>query len=341
MSKSLGNSPDPIELIEKYGADGVRLGILISSPAGNDLPFDSSQCEQGRNFTNKVWNAARLVKGWEVKDIPQPAASKKAIEWFHARFNQELENINDLMAKFRISEALMAIYKLVWDDFCSWYLEMVKPPYGEGMDKETYHATLEIFDKILRLLHPFMPFLTEEIWQTIQIRSEKETICLSAWPVAQEADKKWLDAFDEFSEIIIGIRNIRKENQIANKEKLVLNCLQSQGNRHLFHPVIEHLGNIEETIFLNEKPTQCYSFIVKGKEYFIPFTENFDVEAEKAKLVEEIKYTEGFLALVQKKLSNEGFVSKAPLAVLDAERKKQADAVAKIELLTAQLKSLN
>jgi valyl-tRNA synthetase len=343
MSKSLGNSPDPLELMEQFGADGVRVGMLLSSPAGNDLLFDEGLCEQGRNFTNKIWNAFRLIKGWEqnITDIATRPSAAVAVQWMNAQLNEIIQKLNDDYTKFRMNEALMTTYKLIWDDFCSWYLEMVKPPYGEGMDKETYHATLEIFDKILRLLHPFMPFLTEEIWQTIQIRSEKETICLSAWPVAQEADKKWLDAFDEFSEIIIGIRNIRKENQIANKEKLVLNCLQSQGGRHLFHPVIEHLGNIEETIFLNEKPTQCYSFIVKGKEYFIPFTENFDVEAEKAKLVEEIKYTEGFLALVQKKLSNEGFVSKAPLAVLDAERKKQADAVAKIELLTAQLKSLN
>jgi valyl-tRNA synthetase len=343
MSKSLGNSPDPLELMEQFGADGVRVGMLLSSPAGNDLLFDEGLCEQGRNFTNKIWNAFRLIKGWEqnITDIATRPSAVVAVQWMNAQLNETIQKLNDDYTKFRMNEALMTTYKLIWDDFCSWYLEMVKPPYGEGMDKETYHATLEIFDKILRLLHPFMPFLTEEIWQTIQIRSEKETICLSAWPVAQEADKKWLDAFDEFSEIIIGIRNIRKENQIANKEKLVLNCLQSQGDRHLFHPVIEHLGNIEETIFLNEKPTQCYSFIVKGKEYFIPFTENFDVEAEKAKLVEEIKYTEGFLALVQKKLSNEGFVAKAPPAVLESERKKQADAVAKIELLTEQLKSLN
>jgi valyl-tRNA synthetase len=343
MSKSLGNSPDPLELMEQFGADGVRVGMLLSSPAGNDLLFDEGLCEQGRNFTNKIWNAFRLIKGWEqnITDIATRPSAVVAVQWMNAQLNETIQKLNDDYTKFRMNEALMTTYKLIWDDFCSWYLEMVKPPYGEGMDKETYHATLEIFDKILRLLHPFMPFLTEEIWQTIQIRSEKETICLSVWPVAQEADKKWLDAFDEFSEIIIGIRNIRKENQIANKEKLVLNCLQSQGDRHLFHPVIEHLGNIEETIFLNEKPTQCYSFIVKGKEYFIPFTENFDVEAEKAKLVEEIKYTEGFLALVQKKLSNEGFVAKAPPAVLESERKKQADAVAKIELLTEQLKSLN
>ena len=343
MSKSLGNSPDPLELMEQFGADGVRVGMLLSSPAGNDLLFDEGLCEQGRNFTNKIWNAFRLIKGWEqnITDIATRPSALVAVQWMNAQLNETIQKLNDDYTKFRMNEALMTTYKLIWDDFCSWYLEMVKPPYGEGMDKETYHATLEIFDKILRLLHPFMPFLTEEIWQTIQIRSEKETICLSAWPVAQEADKKWLDAFDEFSEIIIGIRNIRKENQIANKEKLMLNCLQSQGDRHLFHPVIEHLGNIEETIFLNEKPTQCYSFIVKGKEYFIPFTENFDVEAEKAKLVEEIKYTEGFLALVQKKLSNEGFVAKAPPAVLESERKKQADAVAKIELLTEQLKSLN
>jgi len=343
MSKSLGNSPDPLELMEQFGADGVRVGMLLSSPAGNDLLFDEGLCEQGRNFTNKIWNAFRLIKGWEsnISNVSARPSAVVAVQWMNAQLNETIEKLNDDYTKFRMNEALMTTYKLIWDDFCSWYLEMVKPPYGEGIDKETYEATLGIFDKILRLLHPFMPFLTEEIWQTIQTRSEKETICLAPWPQAQETDKKWMSAFDEFSEIIIGIRNVRKENQIANKEKLVLKCLESQGERHLFHPVIEHLGNITETVFLHEKPAQCYSFIVKGKEYFVPFTENFDVEAEKAKLLEEIKYTEGFLAMVQKKLSNEGFVAKAPPAVLDSERKKQADAMAKIELLAEQLKSFN
>ena len=212
MSKSLGNSPDPLELMEQFGADGVRVGMLLSSPAGNDLLFDEGLCEQGRNFTNKIWNAFRLIKGWEqnITDIATRPSAAVAVQWMNAQLNETIQKLNDDYTKFRMNEALMTTYKLIWDDFCSWYLEMVKPPYGEGMDKETYHATLEIFDKILRLLHPFMPFLTEEIWQTIQIRSEKETICLSVWPVAQEADKKWLDAFDEFSEIIIGIRNIRK-----------------------------------------------------------------------------------------------------------------------------------
>ena len=343
MSKSLGNSPDPLDLMEQFGADGVRVGMLLSSPAGNDLLFDEGLCEQGRNFSNKIWNAFRLIKGWEQNvsgDTPRPSAVV-AVQWMKAQLNATIQKLNDDYTKFRINEALMTTYKLIWDDFCSWYLEMVKPPYGEGMDSVTYAATIEIFDQILRLLHPFMPFLSEEIWQSIQVREDKQTICLAPWPNAIHAEDKWLNSFDEFAEIIIGIRNVRKENQIANKEKLVLKCLISQGEQHPFHPVIEHLGNIIETQYLQEKPGQCYSFIVKGKEYFIPFSEHFDAEAEKAKLMEELKYTEGFLNMVQKKLGNEGFVAKAPPAVLEAERKKEADALAKINLLKDQLATLN
>jgi len=343
MSKSLGNSPDPLDLIEQFGADGVRVGMLLSSPAGNDLLFDEGLCEQGRNFTNKIWNAFRLIKGWEsnTSDIPTRPSAEVAVQWMKAQLNATIQKLNDDYTKFRMNEALMTTYKLVWDDFCSWYLEMVKPPYGEGMDSVTYQATLEIFDQILRLLHPFMPFLTEEIWQSIQKRDGHESICIAHWPVAQQPNEKWLDSFEEFAEIIIGIRNVRKENQIANKEKLVLKCLESQGGQHLFHPVIEHLGNISQTEFLMEKPDQCYSFIVRGKEYFIPFTSNFDAEAEKSKILEELKYTEGFLTMVQKKLSNEGFVAKAPPAVLEAERKKEADAQSKMVLLNQQLQALS
>ncbi len=343
MSKSLGNSPDPLDLMDQFGADGVRVGMLLSSPAGNDLLFDEGLCEQGRNFSNKIWNAFRLIKGWEnnLLDTSTRPSASVAVQWMNAQLNATILKLNDDYTKFRMNEALMTTYKLIWDDFCSWYLEMVKPPYGEGMDKTTYQATLTIFDKILRLLHPFMPFLSEEIWQTIQPRGDKETICLAAWPEVEQSDEKWLSVFDEFSEIIIGIRNIRKENQIANKEKLVLKCLVQQGGQHLFHPVIEHLGNISETQYLKEKPSQCYSFIVKGKEYFIPFSAHFDLEAEKTKLLEELKYTEGFLNMVQKKLGNEGFVAKAPSVVLEAERKKEADAVAKIALLNEQLRGLN
>ena len=341
MSKSLGNSPDPIELIEKYGADGVRLGILISSPAGNDLPFDSSQCEQGRNFTNKIWNAARLVKGWEVKPIEQPKASQKAIEWFHARFNQELENINELMAKFKISEALMAIYKLVWDDFCAWYLEMIKPGYEQPIDQATLDQTIVFFEKLLCLLQPFTPFVAEELWHLLRERKEGEDIIIAKWPVVEAFDSEVLKQFVIAEEVVTNIRNIRKKNNIANKVRIELFVKKNNEINPAFDSVILKIGNLSLMEYTNDKVANANSFLVQSNEYFIPFGDTIDVSAEKEKMEEELNYTKGFLKSVQGKLSNEKFVNGAPEQVLANERKKEADALQKIAVLEEKLASLN
>ncbi|TSJ45854.1 valine--tRNA ligase [Fluviicola chungangensis] len=341
MSKSLGNSPDPIELIEKYGADGVRLGILISSPAGNDLPFDSSQCEQGRNFTNKIWNAARLIKGWEVKPIEQPKASIKAIEWFHARFNQELENINELMAKFKISEALMAIYKLVWDDFCAWYLEMIKPGYEQPIDQETLNQTIVFFEKLLCLLQPFTPFVAEELWHLLRERKEGEDIIIAKWPTVEKYDAAVLKQFGVAEEVVTNIRNIRKKNNIANKVRIELFVKKNMELDASFDAVILKMGNLSLMEYTNDKIPNANSFLVQSNEYFIPFGDAIDVSAEKEKMEEELNYTKGFLKSVQGKLSNEKFVSGAPEQVLANERKKEADALQKIAILEEKLASLN
>ncbi len=341
MSKSLGNSPDPIELIEKYGADGVRLGILISSPAGNDLPFDSSQCEQGRNFTNKIWNAARLVKGWEVKPIEQPKASQKAIEWFHARFNQELENINELMAKFKISEALMAIYKLVWDDFCAWYLEMIKPGYEQPIDQATLDQTIVFFEKLLCLLQPFTPFVAEELWHLLRDRQEGEDIIIAKWPVVEAFDPEVLKQFVIAEEVVTNIRNIRKKNNIANKVRIEMFVKKNNEINTAFDSVILKIGNLSLMEYTNDKVVNANSFLVQSNEYFIPFGDTIDVSEEKEKMEEELSYTKGFLKSVQGKLSNEKFVNGAPEQVLANERKKEADALQKIAVLEEKLASLN
>lgn len=341
MSKSLGNSPDPIELIEKYGADGVRVGILISSPAGNDLPFDSSQCEQGRNFTNKIWNAFRLVSTLEVRDIEQPKSSVVAIEWFENRFQKVLVEINDLFDKFRISEALMAIYKLVWDDFCSWYLEMVKPGYEQPIDAKTLEATKSFFENLLKVLHPFTPFVAEELWHALRERAEGDDIIVAPWPNVKSFDAQNLKQFDLASEVITNIRNIRKSNNIATKVKLELFIRKTQTIETGFDSIIVKMGNLSVLEYVQDKVANANSFIVAGNEYFIPFGETIDVEAEKAKISEEITYTKGFLKSVQSKLSNERFVAGAPEAVITNERKKESDALAKIALLEEKMASLN
>jgi valyl-tRNA synthetase len=341
MSKSLGNSPDPIELIEKYGADGVRVGILISSPAGNDLPFDSSQCEQGRNFTNKIWNAFRLVSSWEVRDIEQPKSSVVAIEWFENRFQKVLIEINDLFDKFRISEALMAIYKLVWDDFCSWYLEMVKPGYEQPIDAKTLEATKSFFENLLKVLHPFTPFVAEELWHALRERAEGDDIIVAPWPSVKSFDAQNLKQFDLASEVITNIRNIRKSNNIATKVKLELFIRKTQTIETGFDSIIVKMGNLSVLEYVQDKVANANSFIVAGNEYFIPFGDTIDVEAEKAKISEELTYTKGFLKSVQSKLSNERFVAGAPEAVITNERKKEADALAKIALLEEKMASLN
>jgi valyl-tRNA synthetase len=340
MSKSLGNSPDPIELVEKFGADGVRMGILISSPAGNDLPFDTSQCEQGRNFTNKIWNAFRLVSNWEVRDIEQPKASIKAIEWFDTKFNQQLTEINDSFDKFRISEALMSTYKLVWDDFCSWYLEMIKPGYEQPIDALTLEATKGFFEKILKIIQPFTPFIAEEIWHLIRERKTGEDIIIAAWPTIEKKDDKVLIEFAKAQEIITNIRNIRKQNNIATKIKMDLFVKKNQESDASFDSVIVKMGNLSQLEYVSEKINNAYSFLVNSNEYFIPFGDNIDLDAERAKLEEELTYTQGFLNSVLKKLQNEKFVSGAPEQVLENERKKEADARQKIAILEEKLAGL-
>jgi valyl-tRNA synthetase len=339
MSKSLGNSPDPLMLIDKYGADGVRVGMLLSSPAGNDLPFDSAQCEQGRNFTNKIWNAFRLVKSWEVKDFEQPASAAKGVEWFSNKFNAALEEINKSYDQFRISEALMQTYKLVWDDFCSWYLEIVKPSYGQPIDQKTFDQTISFFESLLRVIQPFTPFIAEEIWHLINERGENESVMLAEWPTQIEADKATLASFDIAEEVITNIRNIRKEKNIANKVEIELKTKKNQELDSSFDAVIQKIGNISSLEYVDSKVENAFSFIVKSNEYFIPFSDDIDVEAEIKKLEEELNYTKGFLKSVEKKLNNEKFVNGAPEKVVEMEKRKQEDALNKIKVIEEKLSS--
>ncbi len=340
MSKSLGNSPDPIELIEKFGADGVRVGVLISSPAGNDLPFDSSQCEQGRNFTNKVWNAYRLVSSWQVRDIEQPMSSQVAIDWFENRFQKVLIEINDQFDKFRISDALMAIYKLVWDDFCSWYLEMIKPGYEQPIDRQTLDKTKFFFEELLKVMHPFTPFVSEELWHALNERKDGEDIVIAEWPKVRAVDEQVLTGFEKAEKIISQIRNIRKNNNIANKVKLEMYVRADAATQTIFDSVIVKMGNLSVFEYVSDKIQQANSFIVEGVEYFVPFGDVVDVDGEIKKLEEELGYTKGFLKSVQGKLFNKRFVAGAPVQVLELERKKEADAVGKIQLLEEKLVSL-
>src|SRR5574343_103786 len=340
MSKSLGNSPDPIELIEQYGADGVRMGILISSPAGNDLPFDSSQCAQGRSFTNKIWNAYRLVSAWEVREIEQPKSAAKAIEWFNAKFNKEGAEINDLFDKFRISEALMTLYKLVWDDFCSWYLEMIKPGYEQPIDSATLEATKDFFEKILKLIQPFTPFIAEELWHLIRERQEGDDIIIAAWPAVKPVDETVLVSFSKAEEVITNIRNVRKQNNIANKVKMDLFIKKNAEIDSSFDAVLVKMGNLTQLEYVTEKVGNANSFLVNSNEYYIPFGDTIDIEAEKKKINEELDYTRGFLQSVQKKLQNEKFMAGAPEQVVAMERKKEADALSTIAVLEDKLASL-
>ncbi len=343
MSKSLGNSPDPIELIKKYGADGVRVGMLLTSPAGNDLPFDEALCEQGRNFSNKIWNAMRLIKGWVIdENIEQPQANKISINWFNAKLNDALKVIDDHFLKYRISDALMKIYKLIWDDFCSWYLEMIKPAYQKPIDRKTLDETVEIFEKLMKILHPFMPFISEEIWQTLKERSENESIMISEMPVKQRIDHKILEQFEFAEEIIIAIRNMRKEKNILQKEAIELFIKKNHNQKAdlTFDDVVAKLCNINEINYLDEKLDGAQSFIVRSTEFYIPLGDFIDTEAEIKKLEEELKYTKGFLNSVMKKLSNERFVNNAPAQIIEKERKKQADAESKINVIEDRIVSL-
>lgn len=342
MSKSLGNSPDPLGLIDAYGADGVRVGMLLSSPAGNDLMFEEDLCKQGGAFVNKIWNSFKLVNSWEVSgEAEQPEASGIAIRWYKAKFQKSLQEIEDNYKKYRISDALMATYKLVWDDYCSWFLEMVKPAYGQPMDKVTFEAVTEILEDNLKLLHPFVPFVSEEIWQTMKRRSNKEALIISSWPKSENYDAAIIEEFAVASEVISGIRSIRKEKNISYKDQIELQVLNNEGVAKTFDPVIEKLGNISTLNYTKEQVKGALSFRVKSNDYFIPVAGAVDIEAEKAKLEEELNYTRGFLKSVEKKLSNEKFVSGAPAKVVEMEKQKKADAESKIEAILASLKALS
>lgn len=341
MSKSLGNSPDPIGLIEKYGADGVRMGMLLTSPAGNDLPFDESLCEQGRNFNNKIWNAFRLVKSWEPSSGAQPESAKEAVSWFKNHLAEEIVRINELYDKYRISEVLMSLYKLTWDDFCSWYLEAVKPAYGEKIDTETLESTIGFFEDIIRLLHPFIPFITEEIWHLLRERSNDDYLMVNSMPKGGNSVAGFTANFELAKEIISAIRTFRNEKGISPKQGLQLVCTTRKSENELrFTAVIRKLGGISEISFVPEKPEGSFSMVVKTDEFFIPLSGAIDKEAEIEKLQKDLDYTLGFLASVEKKLGNERFVSNAKPEIIENERKKKADAERRISLLTEQLNVL-
>lgn len=337
MSKSLGNSPDPLQLIEKYGADGVRVGMLLSSPAGNDLLYDDKLCEQGRNFNNKIWNAFRLVKGWAIdENLANP--NQIAIEWFEAKYNQALVELEDHFAQFRMSDALMTLYKLVWDDFCSFYLEMIKPGYELPIDAATYKATIHFFEKIVKLAHPFMPFITEEIWHELAERTEKDCIVVAEWPKPSTVDTNLIKNAEQIFEVISGVRNIRNSKQIPPKQSLALNIkTNNQALYTQFEAIIIKLANIETITFVTEKTEGSVSYVVKSDEFFVPLSGLIDADAEREKMVKELEYARGFLISVEKKLSNEKFVANAKENVLAAERQKLADAKAKIETLEKSL----
>ena len=340
MSKSLGNSPEPLGLIEKFGADGVRVGLLLSASAGNDIMFDEELCNNGKAFANKIWNAFRLIKGWEVADIPQPESSKVAIEWYESKLQQTLVEIEDHFEKYRLSDALMAIYKLVWDDFCSWFLEMIKPGYQQPIDKATFNKAIEMLEANLKLLHPFMPFLTEEIWQYIAERTPEQALIIAEYPKVTSFDAKLIADFEFTTEVIAGLRTIRKEKNIAMKDAIDLKVVNSEKVSTYFDSVIMKLGNIVSLEYITVKIDGALTYRVKSNEYFIPVSGTIDVAAEIAKLTEELKYTQGFLRSVQGKLSNEKFVGGAPEKVLEIERKKETDALAKIATIEQSLKSL-
>lgn len=344
MSKSLGNSPDPLDLISKYGADGVRVGMLLSSPAGNDLLFDESYCEQGRNFANKVWNAFRLIKGFEVGNVSQSESSKAAIKWFENKLTEQLSVINDHYSKYRMSDALMATYKLVWDDFCAWYLEAIKPDFIDGksqpIDKATYEATIGFLESLLKIMHPWMPFITEEIWHLVKERDEKDCIIVAKWPEQSSADEKLLKEFESVKEIVTQVRGLRQQKQISPKEKLEV-FEKSDAQHSTFDEVVKKLANLSSFGYTKNKVDNAFSFMVFSTEFFVPLSQNINVDEEKARLKKELEYNVGFLRSVQIKLSNEKFVANAKPELIALERKKENDALSKIASIEEQLKNLN
>jgi valyl-tRNA synthetase len=339
MSKSLGNSPDPIVLMEQYGADGVRVGMLLTSPAGNDLPFDEKLCEQGRNFANKIWNAYRLTAGWQVDaGLAQPEAARIAVAWMESRLHEAVAETESLFAEFRLSEALMATYKLVWDDFCSVYLELAKPAYGQPIDAVTHAATGRLFAELLKLLHPFMPFISEEIWHWIAERnSAADDLCIAPWPVAGTPDAGLLADFAFAQRIIAEVRTVRNDNRIAPKEPLVLHVIPGADYPARMEAVVRHLAFLGEVRTAEEKVPGSFGFVVGTSSFYVPFHADIDVEAERAKLNKDIAHLEGFIRGVNGKLSNAQFVANAPAAVVELERKKAADAAAKLDVLRAKL----
>lgn len=341
MSKSLGNSPDPLVLIDKYGADGVRMGMMLSAPAGNDILFDESLCEQGRNFNNKIWNAFRLVEGWEVADGTQPEANKIAVEWFNAKLRLANAEIDDLFKKYRISEALMTVYKLFWDEFSSWYLEMVKPAYGQPINKTTYEATLKFFENLLKMLHPFMPFITEELWQHIYERKNGESIMRDKLEISAPTgeDMKLIEDIESVKQIVAGVRTVRNQKNIANKETLSLQCVGENALKD-YDSVVGKMANLTSIDVVTEKDCTAAAFMVGTLEYAVPLGDMIDVAAEIEKMEAQLKHLEGFLAGVSKKLSNERFVANAPEAVVALERKKQSDSMEKIAALKESISSL-
>ncbi len=341
MSKSLGNSPDPLELINSYGADAVRTGMLFSSPAGNDLPYDEKLVEQGRNFANKIWNAFRLVNGWEVDNqLEQPEENKIAIRWFESKLNQSLIELNDHFEKFRMSDALLCVYKLIWDDFCAWYLEIIKPEFGKPIDSITYSQTVSYFESLMKVLHPFMPFITEELWGELKKRSERDCIIVASWPTPGAIDASILLEAEIAFETVTQIRNARNSKGISPKESIKLYKKEASSNLLFFWPIIKKLSNINKVFSSTEKPVGI-SFLVRTEEYVIPMEGKLDLAKERESIQKDLAYQRGFLASVEKKLSNEKFVNSAPPQVIEAERKKKADAEAKIRSYEITLQELN
>jgi valyl-tRNA synthetase len=342
MSKSLGNSPEPLLLIENFGADGVRVGMLLCSPAGGDLLFDESLVEQGRNFANKIWNAFRLVKTWDSDDsLPQPDASEIAIEWFNSKLNSSIEVLNSQFSQFRISEALMTVYRLFWDDFSSWYLEIIKPEYQKPIDMITLNQTIDIFEKLLKLLHPFMPFITEEIWHLIKERKNNESITISLLPGKGNYNSGINENFEQVKEIITFIRSIRKDNNIPFKDKLILYVKDNKGfSLSNLDCIITKLCNLSDIKDVDLKPENSFSFIIKTSEYFIPYMKHIDYQEEIDKLKKELKYYKEFLDSIENKLINERFIKSAPEKVINLERVKKQDTEIKIKALTEQINNL-
>lgn len=342
MSKSLGNSPEPLDLIEKYGADGVRVGMMLCSPAGNDLLYDDSLPEQGRNFANKIWNAFRLVKSWKIDDkIPQPESSSAAVKWMNETIKKAHGEIDSNFKKFRISEALMKTYKLFWDDFSGWYLEIIKPEYKKPVDRKTYEATISIFDTLLHLIHPFMPFITEEIWQQIADRKDGESLMISRMPVVKKYNHGTISGFDRIKNVVSAIRTIRKDNHIHNKDSIKLMIRSDRESYDIWLlPVIKKLCNLSDVQFVTAKQEDCITLMINTTEYYIPLGGKIDIESEKNKILADLDYFKGFLSSVMKKLDNERFIQNAPDSILELERKKRADAELKIKSLEESLKAL-